>query len=49
MKERIDTIGSLFYIICKSCLTYEIFEKWEKYIDGVLIDTNTAYKDMVFE
>ena len=24
-------------------------EIWEKYIDDVLIDTNTAYKDMVFE
>ena len=49
MKEGVDAIGSLFYIICKSCLTYEIFEKWKKYIDDVLIDTNTAYKDMVFE
>ena len=49
LKEREDTIGALFYIICKSCLTYEIFEKWKKYIDDVLIDTNTAYKDMVFE
>ena len=49
MKERIDTIGSLFYIICKSCLTYEIYEKWKKYIDDILIDTKTAYKDMVFE
>ena len=49
MKEGTDTVGSLFYIICKSCLTYEIFEKWKKYIDDVLIDTNTAYKDMVFE
>lgn len=49
MKEGTDDVGALFYIICKSCLTYEIFEKWEKYIDDVLIDTNTAYKDMVFE
>lgn len=49
MKERLDTIGALFFLICKSCLTYESFKKWEKYIDGVLIDTNTAYKDMVFE
>ena len=49
MKEGTDDVGSLFYIICKSCLTYEIFEKWKKYIDDVLIDTNTAYKGMVFE
>lgn len=50
IKEESDTIiGSLFYLICKSCLTYESFNKWEKYIDEVLIDTNTAYKGMVFE
>ena len=49
MKSESDTIGALFFLICKSCLTYESFKKWEKYIDGVLIDTNTAYKDMVFE
>lgn len=49
MKAGIDAIGSLFYIICKSCLTYEIFEKWEKYIDDVLIDKNTAYKDVAFK
>ena len=49
MKEGTDTVGSLFYIICKSCLTYEIFKKWEKYIDGILIDTKTSYKDTVFE
>ena len=49
MKEETDTVGSLFYIICKSCLTYEIFKKWEKYIDDVLIDTNTAYKDTASE
>ena len=49
IKEGSDAIGSLFYLICKSCLTYESFNKWEKYIDEVLIDTNTAYKGMVFE
>lgn len=49
MKAGIDAIGSLFYIICKSCLTYEIFEKWKKYIDDVLIDKNTAYKDVAFK
>ena len=49
MKERLDTIGSLFYLICKSCLTYESFEKWERYINDVQIDAQTAYKDMVFE
>ena len=50
IKEESDTIiGSLFYLICKSCLTYESFNKWGKYIDEVLIDTNTAYKDMMFE
>ena len=49
IKEGSDTIGSLFYLIYKSCLTYESFKKWEKYIDDVLIDTKTAYKDMVFE
>ena len=48
MKEGTATVGSLFYIICKACLTYEIFEKWKKYIDDVLTDTNTAYKDTVF-
>lgn len=49
IKDGSDTIGSLFYLICKSCLTYESFKKWERYIDNVLIDTKTAYKDMVFE
>lgn len=49
MKDGTDTIGALFYLICKSCLTYERFENWEKYIDGILIDTETAYKNMVFE
>ena len=49
MKSESDNIGALFFIICKSCLTYESFNKWEKYIDEVLIDTNTAYKDVVFE
>lgn len=49
MKNGSDTIGSLFYLICKSCLTYESFDKWEKYIDNMLINTQTAYKDMVFE
>ena len=49
MKEGTDAIGSLFYIISKSCLTYETFKKWEIYIDDVLIDTNTAYKDTVFK
>ena len=48
MKEGTDVIGSLFYIICKSCLNRESFKKWEKYIDEVLIDTKTAYKDTVF-
>lgn len=49
VKNGEDTIGALFYLICNSCLTYESFEKWEKYIDEVLIDTQTACKDMVFE
>ena len=48
MKSESDTIGSLFFLICKSCLTYESFKKWENYIYDVLIDTKTAYKDMVF-
>lgn len=47
IKEGSDTIGSLFYLICKSCLTYESFEKWKRYIDNVLIDIKTASKDMV--
>ena len=49
IKEESDTIiGSLFYLICKSCLTYESFNKWEKYINDVQLDTQTAYKDTVF-
>lgn len=49
IKEGSNTIGSLFYLICKSCLTYESFKKWERYIDDVLINQKTVYKDMVFE
>lgn len=48
-KDGSDTIGSLFYLICKSCLTYESFKKWERYVNNVLTDTHTAYKDIVFE
>ena len=49
VKEGLNAIGSLFYLICKSCLTSENFEKWERYINDVQIDTKTACKDIVFE
>ena len=48
MRSESDNIGALFFIICKSCLTYESFNKWEKYINDVQLDTQTAYKDTVF-
>ena len=48
MKSESDNIGALFFIICKSCLTYESFKTWEKYINDVQLDTQTAYKNMVF-
>ena len=44
ISNEYESIGSLFYTILQSCLTCTVYNRWKRYMEGVLLNQRTAYK-----